>query len=108
MTEEDIKGLPCFQVSIMHHFLSSSTYFYNGLVFSIELVVPFLCKNETLIAIKAPHGTTLEVPDPDEVSQDYHVFSECTCNIFLFSLIYYWNSPSIHTRPLTIHKGDTG
>lgn len=25
------------------------------------------CQNETLIAIKAPHGTTLEVPDPDEV-----------------------------------------
>ncbi|KVH90630.1 E2F Family [Cynara cardunculus var. scolymus] len=25
-------------------------------------------QNETLIAIKAPHGTTLEVPDPDEVS----------------------------------------
>ncbi|PPR80249.1 hypothetical protein GOBAR_AA40465 [Gossypium barbadense] len=23
-------------------------------------------RNETLIAIKAPHGTTLEVPDPDE------------------------------------------
>ncbi|KAF6175995.1 hypothetical protein GIB67_032618 [Kingdonia uniflora] len=36
VTEEDIKGLPCFQ-------------------------------SETLIAIKAPHGTTLEVPDPDEV-----------------------------------------
>ncbi|MCI04203.1 transcription factor E2FA, partial [Trifolium medium] len=35
VTEEDIKGLPCFQ-------------------------------NETLIAIKAPHGTTLEVPDPEE------------------------------------------
>ncbi|KAA8516795.1 hypothetical protein F0562_017095 [Nyssa sinensis] len=35
VTEEDIKGLPCFQ-------------------------------DETLIAIKAPHGTTLEVPDPDE------------------------------------------
>ncbi|KAB2045296.1 hypothetical protein ES319_D01G150900v1 [Gossypium barbadense] len=35
VTEEDIKGLPCF-------------------------------RNETLIAIKAPHGTTLEVPDPDE------------------------------------------
>ncbi|XP_074289541.1 transcription factor E2FA-like isoform X2 [Silene latifolia] len=35
VTEEDIKGMPCFQ-------------------------------NETLIAIKAPHGTTLEVPDPDE------------------------------------------
>ncbi|XWS43359.1 hypothetical protein CRYUN_Cryun16bG0096300 [Craigia yunnanensis] len=27
-------------------------------------------QNETLIAIKAPHGTTLEVPDPDE-SVDY-------------------------------------
>ncbi|CAJ2672788.1 unnamed protein product [Trifolium pratense] len=36
VTEEDIKGLPCFQ------------------------------QNETLIAIKAPHGTTLEVPDPEE------------------------------------------
>lgn len=35
VTEEDIKGLPCFQ-------------------------------NQTLIAIKAPHGTTLEVPDPEE------------------------------------------
>ncbi|KAH7279921.1 hypothetical protein KP509_37G043700 [Ceratopteris richardii] len=35
VTEEDIKGLQCFQ-------------------------------NQTLIAIKAPHGTTLEVPDPDE------------------------------------------
>ncbi|PKI48258.1 hypothetical protein CRG98_031360 [Punica granatum] len=35
VTEEDIKGLPCFQ-------------------------------NETLIAIKAPQGTTLEVPDPAE------------------------------------------
>ncbi|XP_062219234.1 transcription factor E2FA-like isoform X2 [Phragmites australis] len=39
VTEDDIKGLPCFQ-------------------------------NETLIAIKAPHGTTLEVPDPDEAG-DY-------------------------------------
>ncbi|KAK4772914.1 hypothetical protein SAY87_027933 [Trapa incisa] len=36
VTEDDIKSLPCFQ------------------------------QNETLIAIKAPHGTTLEVPDPDE------------------------------------------
>ncbi|CAA3025091.1 transcription factor E2FA [Olea europaea subsp. europaea] len=35
VTEDDIKGLPCF-------------------------------KDETLIAIKAPHGTNLEVPDPDE------------------------------------------
>ncbi|TYI10105.1 transcription factor E2FB isoform X3 [Gossypium hirsutum] len=28
-------------------------------------------QNETLIAIKAPHGTTLEVPDPDEQAVDY-------------------------------------
>ncbi|MBA0819829.1 hypothetical protein Gohar_022126, partial [Gossypium harknessii] len=27
---------------------------------------PWFWQNETLIAIKAPHGTTLEVPDPDE------------------------------------------
>lgn len=38
----------------------------------------FLCltfyQNETLIAIKAPHGTTLEVPDPDEVGQEHKMF----------------------------------
>ncbi|KAG5243923.1 transcription factor E2FA [Salix suchowensis] len=28
--------------------------------------LPVSWSNETLIAIKAPHGTTLEVPDPDE------------------------------------------
>uniref|UniRef100_A0A0E0KQF2 E2F/DP family winged-helix DNA-binding domain-containing protein n=1 Tax=Oryza punctata TaxID=4537 RepID=A0A0E0KQF2_ORYPU len=39
VTEDDIKGLPCFQ-------------------------------NEALIAIKGPHGTTVEVPDPDEAG-DY-------------------------------------
>lgn len=33
-------------------------------------------QNKTLIAIKAPHGTTLEVPDPDEVCMEqcvYHI-----------------------------------
>ncbi|KAL6976457.1 E2F transcription factor 3 [Sarracenia purpurea var. burkii] len=45
VTEEDIKGLPCFQ-------------------------------NETLIAIKAPHGTTLEVPDPDEVILIWYFIKE--------------------------------
>jgi transcription factor E2F3 len=29
-------------------------------------------QNETLIAIKAPHGTTLEVPDPDEAVEYPH------------------------------------
>jgi hypothetical protein len=31
-------------------------------------------QNETLIAIKAPHGTTLEVPDPDEVGSSEIMF----------------------------------
>lgn len=31
------------------------------------MIYSFHYQNETLIAIKAPHGTTLEVPDPDEV-----------------------------------------
>ncbi|XP_062184426.1 transcription factor E2FA-like [Phragmites australis] len=40
LTEDDIKGLPCFQ-------------------------------NQTLIAIKAPHGTSVEVPNPDVKVGDY-------------------------------------
>ncbi|NP_001389486.1 transcription factor E2FA isoform 2 [Zea mays] len=39
LTEDDIKGLPCFQ-------------------------------NKTLIAIKAPHGSSLEVPNPDVMTGD--------------------------------------
>nr|CAB3484479.1 unnamed protein product [Digitaria exilis] len=39
LTEDDIKGLPCFQ-------------------------------NRTLIAIKAPHGSSVEVPDPDMMTGD--------------------------------------
>lgn len=33
-------------------------------------VISIYCshQNDTLIAIKAPHGTSLEVPDPDEVT----------------------------------------
>ncbi|KAA8518507.1 hypothetical protein F0562_015981 [Nyssa sinensis] len=66
VTEEDIKGLSCFQ-------------------------------NETLIAIKAPHGTTLEVPDPDEVSLERkaHVMfcfvfqmHEGNC-FFIYQAVYY-------------------
>jgi len=40
-------------------------------------------QNETLIAIKAPHGTTLEVPDPDEVCLSILV----TCYPFMCLLI---------------------
>ena len=41
---------------------------YYGLFTFIFLPLHFNAQNETLIAIKAPHGTTLEVPDPEEVS----------------------------------------
>lgn len=34
----------------------------------LSLKIDWFDQNETLIAIKAPHGTTLEVPDPDEVT----------------------------------------
>lgn len=33
----------------------------------IAVDMNLVLQNETLIAIKAPHGTTLKVPDPDEV-----------------------------------------
>ena len=70
VTEEDIKGLPCFQVSLSHmEVIGKKFEFLN-----IEMLLRSNCcvyilyhQNETLIAIKAPHGTTLEVPDPDEV-----------------------------------------
>jgi hypothetical protein len=32
-------------------------------------------QNKTLIAIKAPHGTMLEVPDPDEVTKTVKIMS---------------------------------
>jgi hypothetical protein len=49
-------------------------------------------QNETLIAIKAPHGTTLEVPDPDEVGL-VKVMDLCTCmndfvNLLMTSSVY--------------------
>jgi len=34
-------------------------------------------QNQTLIAIKAPHGTTLEVPDPDEVNDSSKKIQDC-------------------------------
>lgn len=105
VTEDDIKNLPCFQVSsfaspklcmlslvrmarlvnnlsIWDSWSLPYTYFaslsghtnfqevsavevhYQSTLFWVWWVS---WQNETLIAIKAPHGTTLEVPDPDEV-----------------------------------------
>ncbi|TYI48705.1 hypothetical protein E1A91_D13G265400v1 [Gossypium mustelinum] len=52
VTEEDIKSLPCFQIFLLLE------YFIN------------VSELEMLIAIKAPHRTTLEVPDPDEQDDD--------------------------------------
>ncbi|TYI58711.1 hypothetical protein E1A91_D11G380100v1, partial [Gossypium mustelinum] len=60
VTEEDIKGIPCFQ-------------------------------NESLIAIKAPHGTTLEVPDPDEDfdyrQRRYGIFLRSTMGLIFVYLV---------------------
>ncbi len=47
------------------------------------LQISLVIQNETLIAIKAPHGTTLEVPDPDEVCLSIWV----TCYPFICLLI---------------------
>lgn len=48
------------------------------LIFSQNLILTrngfYLLQNETLIAVKAPHGTTLEVPDPDEVCMERSVY----------------------------------
>ncbi len=44
-----------------------STVAITMLAILMYLQISLVIQNETLIAIKAPHGTTLEVPDPDEV-----------------------------------------
>ncbi|KAH0849925.1 hypothetical protein HID58_095955 [Brassica napus] len=65
VTEEDIKSLPGFQVC-PSYFMSSAnpkTFFFFTYISTLTLLPP---QNQTLIAVKAPHGTTLEVPDPDE------------------------------------------
>lgn len=71
VTEEDIKGLPCFQVSLSHMKVIGKEFGFSNiemlLRFLIVVSIFYIYQNETLIAIKAPHGTTLEVPDPDEV-----------------------------------------
>lgn len=70
MTEDDIKSLPCFQVLVCWLVYSENC---NKILAAspLQLLLPYIrasyMQNETLIAIKAPHGTTLEVPDPDEV-----------------------------------------
>lgn len=66
-------------------------------------------QNETLIAIKAPHGTTLEVPDPDEVNEEQRrLIQEVHFVILLakFSIQFFFFL--ICTRLLTIPKGGTG
>lgn len=90
MTEEDIKGLPCFQVIfscialLPFQSLLQSINIALAVLLFIQIYVRFLfllilvhfCKqNQTLIAIKAPHGTTLEVPDPEEVSLGHRLMN---------------------------------
>ena len=50
-----------------------------------EFIMYCFCQNETLIAIKAPHGTTLEVPDPDEVVPKRTRYND---SLFIYVLLY--------------------
>lgn len=70
----------------------------------IEDIYNSFCQNETLIAIKAPHGTTLEVPDPDEVNfVGYQIYVD------LMNLTYIFLNETLpcSIRLLIILKGDT-
>lgn len=75
VTEEDIKSLPGFQVclplSIDYTYVDSQDFLVYLYLNSLSL---YCLQNQTLIAVKAPHGTTLEVPDPDEVSLSLNDF----------------------------------
>jgi hypothetical protein len=100
LTEDDIKGLPCFQVGLylmkkipycsflkVHPFLTFHTrfdydrnyfwifilylhhgwyYLYRLLNYVVSLYSLCNMQNQTLNAIKAPHGTSVEVPHPDD------------------------------------------
>ncbi|CAI5526418.1 unnamed protein product [Closterium sp. Naga37s-1] len=122
VTEDDIKGLPCFQVgsippplphppslapsplpcpilpplphppslaqSPLPCFISPSLAPFPLPLARFLLVCPILSplphplsiafQNETLIAIRAPHGTMLEVPDPDEAGRAHSGPSPCS------------------------------
>ena len=64
LTGEDIMSLPCFQVS-----LSPSPWNLFLICWFLKLTfwLLSLSQNQTLIAIKAPQASNIEVPDPSEV-----------------------------------------
>jgi hypothetical protein len=67
LTEEDIVTLPCFQVSLS---LSGNSLKFLPCLSTPKLTFWLLLsfsQNQTLIAIKAPQASYIEVPDPDEV-----------------------------------------
>ncbi|CAN1772346.1 Transcription factor E2FA [Linum perenne] len=67
VTEDDIKNLPCFMVSSFDVLpLLPKDFMESFHCCDYDKVISSTWQNETLIAIKAPHGTTMEVPDPDE------------------------------------------
>ena len=76
------------------------TYFYKKMSKRFYLFI--IQQNETLIAIKAPHGTTLEVPDPDEVRRwEFKILKRQYTQGYFSQFILY-------IRLLIIHKGDIG
>ena len=91
LTEEDIVTLPCFQVI----FLLTMEGYSNSLLYQILVILivfllltyltillcyyHYYCKqNQTLIAIKAPNASYIEVPDPDQVG----CIGRCGFNFF--------------------------
>ena len=85
LTEDDIKNLPCFQVCLSPLLLIAVTNLMENFIL---MMLWFLLtwQNQTLIAIKAPHGTTLEVPDPDEVGWFWNL--PRVMNAFILFLMY--------------------
>ena len=88
VTEEDIKSLPGFQVC-PSYFMSSANLktFLFTYISTLTLLPP---QNQTLIAVKAPHGTTLEVPDPDEVRLFQQLWKTSGIYHFLSTLTGGW------------------
>jgi hypothetical protein len=62
-------------------------------------------QNETLIAIKAPHGTTLEVPDPDEVGS-IKINEFCIHKLLTVFYLWFLCAFCCTDRRVIISKGD--
>jgi hypothetical protein len=67
-------------------------------------IVPF-SQNQTLIAVRAPQGTTLEVPDPNQVRFVF-TFKIKFVKLFCKSMLNF-RKFVFKYRTLIVHRGDT-